>query len=96
MKNISGSLNEAASLAKNQQYGSNKNIFRRVARSEQDVQALNEAQQGMGRNLNLKLGDPRYQGWEKWHHSVGKKGGKSVVHYLRDPKTGMLTDFKFK
>jgi hypothetical protein len=51
---------------------------------------------GMGRNLNIKLGDPRYQGWEKWHHSVGPKGSKSVVHYLRDPKTGFLTDFKFK
>lgn len=57
---------------------------------------MSEAQQGMGRNLNLRLGDPRYQGWEKWHHSVGPKGGKSVVHYLRDPKTGLLTDFKFK
>jgi hypothetical protein len=96
LKNISGSLNEASALAKSQPYGPNTNVFRRLPRNAQDAQALSEAQQGMGRNLNLKLGDPRYQGWEKWHHSVGPKGGKSVVHYLRDPKTGLLTDFKFK
>jgi RHS repeat-associated protein len=96
LKNISGSLNEASALAKSQPYGPNTNVFRRLPRNAQDAQALSEAQQGMGRNLNLRLGDPRYQGWEKWHHSVGPKGGKSVVHYLRDPKTGLLTDFKFK
>jgi len=96
LKNISGTLDNAANLARNQHYGPNKNIFRRLAQNAQDVQALAEAEAGMGRNLNLKLGDPRYQGWEKWHHSVGPKGGKSVVHYLRDPQTGFLTDFKFK
>ncbi|RWU03949.1 DUF6443 domain-containing protein [Pedobacter chitinilyticus] len=96
LKNISGTLDNAANLARNQHYGPNKNIFRRLAQNAQDVQALAEAEAGMGRNLNLKLGDPRYQGWEKWHHSVGPKGSKSVVHYLRDPQTGFLTDFKFK
>ncbi len=87
LKNISGSLDDAARLARNQPYGPNTNVFRRLPRS---------AQSGLGRNLNIRLGDPRYQGWEKWHYSVGPKGGKSVVHYLRNPKTGFLTDFKFK
>jgi RHS repeat-associated protein len=96
LKNISGSLVDAAALARNQPYGPNTNIFRRLPRSAQDAQALTEAQLGMGRNLNMKLGDPRYQGWEKWHHSIGPKGNKSVVHYLRNPETGFLTDFKFK
>ncbi|WP_081203639.1 hypothetical protein, partial [Niastella yeongjuensis] len=96
LKNMSGSLDEAARLARNQQYGANKNVFRRLPNSAQDVQALTEAQQGMGRNLNLTLKDPRYLGWEKWHHSVGPKGGKSVVHYVRNPITGYTTDFKFK
>lgn len=96
LKNMSGSLDEAAALARTQPYGANTNVFRRVPYSSQDVQALTEAQAGMGRNLNLKLGDTRYTGWEKWHHSVGVKGSKSVVHYLRNPQTGFLTDFKFK
>ena len=96
LKNMSGSLDDAAALARNQPYGPNTNIFRRLPNSAQDVQALTEAQAGMGRNLNIKLGDPTYQGWEKWHHSVGPKGSKSVVHYLRNPQTGFLTDFKFK
>jgi len=96
LKNMSGSLDDAAALARNQPYGPNTNIFRRLPNSAQDAQALTEAQAGMGRNLNIKLGDPTYQGWEKWHHSVGPKGSKSVVHYLRNPQTGFLTDFKFK
>ena len=96
LKNISGSLDDAAVLARNQPYGANNNVFRRLPRNAQDVQALSEAQMGMGRNLNIRLGDPRYQGWEKWHHSVGPKGNKSVIHYLRNPQNGFLTDFKFK
>jgi RHS repeat-associated protein len=96
MKNLSGNLDDAAALARNQPYGSNTNVFRRLPNSPQDVQALAEAQAGMGRKLDIRLGDPRYKGWEKWHHSVGQKGSKSVVHYLRNPETGFLTDFKFK
>ena len=96
LKNISGNLEDAANLARNQPYGPNTNVFRRLPRSAQDVLALEGAMNGLGRNLNIKLGDPRYQGWEKWHYSVGPKGSKSVVHYLRNPDTGFLTDFKFK
>lgn len=60
------------------------------------MQALAGANAGMGRKLPLTLGDPRYIGWEKWHFSLGQKGSKSVVHYLRNPQTSFLTDFKFK
>lgn len=95
-KNISGSLEESARLARNQPYGSNTNIFRRLPKSPQDLQALKGAQMGLGRKLNINLGDPRYAGWEKWHYSIGPKGNKSVVHYLRNPENGFLTDFKFK
>lgn len=96
LKNISGSLTDAANAARTQQYGANTNIWRRLPITAQDMQALTEAQAGMGRNTNIILKDPRYLGWEKWHHSAGLKGSKSVVHYLRNPTTGQLTDFKFK
>jgi hypothetical protein len=42
-------------------------------------------------------GDPKLKGMEKWEYSVKSKDGlDSVVHYVRDPKTGKLMDFKFK
>ncbi|MEM0942168.1 MAG: hypothetical protein AAGI25_20610, partial [Bacteroidota bacterium] len=96
LKNISGSLDDAARLARNQPYGSVNNVFRRLPKSPQDVLALEGAQAGKGRLIIKSLSDPRYKGWEKWHYSVGPKGSKSVVHYIRNPKTGYLTDFKFK
>jgi hypothetical protein len=38
-----------------------------------------------------------FKGMEKWHLRETSKGGKdTVVHYVRNPKTGELTDFKFK
>lgn len=43
------------------------------------------------------LSDPRFKGMEKWEYKVKSAEGKdSVVHYVRDPKTGKLMDFKFK
>jgi filamentous hemagglutinin len=33
---------------------------------------------------------------EKWQYKIKSEGGRdSVVHYVRDPKTGKLMDFKF-
>jgi RHS repeat-associated protein len=96
IKNISGSLDDAAQLARNQPYGPVNNVFRRLPKSAQDVLALEGAQAGKGRLIMENLSDPRYTGWEKWHYSVGPKGSKSVVHYIRNPETGYLTDFKFK
>lgn len=96
LKNISGSLDDAARLARNQHYGPNKNVWRRLPNSTQDEFAMLGAELGAGYKLPLVINDPRYSGWEKWHFSVGLKGDKSVVHYLRNPETGFLTDFKFK
>jgi hypothetical protein len=96
LKNLSGSLDDAANLARNQPYGPINNIYRRLPKSPQDVLALEGAQAGKGRMIIKSLSDPRYKGWEKWHYSVGPKGSKSIVHYIRNPKTGYLTDFKFK
>ncbi|NER12848.1 RHS repeat-associated core domain-containing protein [Leptobacterium flavescens] len=96
LKNISGSIDDMARLARNQPYGATNNIFRRLPKSAQDVLALEGAQAGKGRLIIRNLSDPRYRGWEKWHYSVGPKGSKSVVHYIRNPETGYITDFKFK
>ena len=36
------------------------------------------------------------EGMEKWQYKVKSANGKdSVVHYVRDPSTGKLMDFKF-
>ncbi len=59
--------------------------------------ALDLAKQGKGKLEISNLGDYRYKGWEKWHFTLESKYGvKSTVHYVRDPKTGRLMDFKFK
>ncbi len=43
------------------------------------------------------LNDPNFKGMEKWEYKIKSAEGKdSVVHYVRDPKTGKLVDFKFK
>lgn len=43
------------------------------------------------------LNDPKFRGMEKWQYKTKSADGKdSVVHYVRDPKTGKLYDFKFK
>lgn len=96
LKNVSGGLDDAANLARNQPYGPVIKQFRRVPKSAQEVTALKNAQAGMGRKIIDNLSDPRFKGMEKWHYSFGPKGSKSVVHYVRDPKTGRLMDFKFK
>jgi hypothetical protein len=59
--------------------------------------ALKSAQEGQGDVIIKNLNDPKYKGMEKMELKVKSVGGKdSVVHYVRDPKTGDLMDFKFK
>jgi hypothetical protein len=42
-----------------------------------------------------KLNDSRYKGMKKWEYKTkSKNGNDSVVHYVKDPKTGKLMDFK--
>lgn len=58
--------------------------------------ALEEARAGGGRKIMDNLNDPKFSGMEKWqlvHHSAD--GSTIVIHYVRDPATGALMDFKF-
>ncbi|MDI3322743.1 hypothetical protein [Pinibacter soli] len=96
LKNLSGDIEATAQTARTHPYGTNGRAWRRVPTNFQEVQAMADAQSGMGRRLPLTLKDPRYLGWEKWHYSIGPKGAKTVVHYIKNPTTGFLTDFKFK
>lgn len=68
----------------------------RTPKSIQDRAALDAAKKGAGERLPIKLNDPKYKGMEKWEHKIkSKNGNDSVVHYVRNPKTGKLMDFKF-
>ncbi|WP_156962122.1 DUF637 domain-containing protein [Candidatus Paracaedibacter symbiosus] len=63
----------------------------------QDQMALNAAKQGEGKKIIDSLNDPLYKGMEKWEFKVKSASGKdSVVHYVKNPQTGELLDFKFK
>jgi len=65
--------------------------------SIQDQMALDAAKNGAGQPIIKDLKDPRYKGMEKWEYRVKSADGKdSVIHWVRDPKTGELMDFKFK
>ncbi len=69
----------------------------RLPKSIQDKMTLEAAKKGIGRKIIDKLGDPKFKGMEKWEYKVKSANGQdSVVHYVRDPKTGKLMDFKFK
>lgn len=69
----------------------------RTPKSIQDQMVFNAAQKGAGNPIIKSLNDPRYKGMEKWEYRVKSSQGKdSVVHYVRDPQTGKLMDFKFK
>lgn len=75
-----------------------KNVdkWSRAPKSIQDQMTLDAAKRGAGEKIIDNLGDPRFKGMEKWQYKVKSKSGKdSVVHYVRDPKTGNLMDFKF-
>ena len=62
-----------------------------------DQMVLEGAKQGEGVKIMSNLGDPKFKGMEKWSYSVKSANGlRSQVHYVRDPKTGKLMDFKFK
>jgi uncharacterized protein YaaR (DUF327 family) len=73
----------------------------RAPKSIQDRLALEAAKKGEGTRFNTdnlkELDDLRYKGMEKWEYRAkSKNGNDSVVHYVKDPKTGKLMDFKFK
>lgn len=58
---------------------------------------LKVAYSGEGEEIMANLSDPRYSGIYKMELKIKSKNGRdSVVHYVKDPKTGKLMDFKFK
>nr|WP_247749707.1 RHS repeat-associated core domain-containing protein [Pseudoalteromonas viridis] len=69
----------------------------RTPKSTQDQMTLKAAQEGQGTVIIRNLNDPNFKGMEKLELKVkSANGSDSVVHYVRDPKTGKLMDFKFK
>jgi filamentous hemagglutinin len=74
-----------------------KDRWVRTPSSIQDQMALDAARSGAGTKIIDNLGDPEFKGMEKWEYKVKSAEGRdSVVHYVRDPNTGELMDFKFK
>jgi hypothetical protein len=46
---------------------------------------------------DIPLKDPRFKGMYKMEYKVKSQQGKdSVIHYIKDQKTGKNFDFKFK
>ncbi len=65
--------------------------------SIQDQMVLEAAKRGEGRRIMGELGDVRFKDMEKFQLKVKSQAGRdTVVHYVRNPKTGELLDFKFK
>jgi len=62
-----------------------------------DQMVLDAARQGKGDKIMDNLSDPNFKGMEKWSYGeTSATGLRSEVHYVRDPGTGKLMDFKFK
>jgi YD repeat-containing protein len=77
--------------------GTTPDPFRRIPNNLNEKLAMDEAQAGAGQKIMDNLNDPRYKGMEKWQHvHQNPDGTNTVVHYVRDPVTGNLMDFKFK
>lgn len=71
--------------------------FRRVPNNLMEQMALDAAKQGKGVKIIDNLGDPNFKGMEKWSYvEKSNEGARAEVHYVRDPNTGALMDFKFK
>ncbi len=71
--------------------------FRRTPKTYHEQLTMGEARGGAGEKVISNLGDPKYKGMEKWHHSRKNLDGETaVIHYVRDPKTETLMDFKYK
>ncbi|MEB2624733.1 MULTISPECIES: hypothetical protein [Pseudomonas] len=69
----------------------------REPRSIQDQMTLQAAKDGQGVVIIEKLKDPTFEGMNKVELKVKSKNGQdSVVHYVKNPSTGELMDFKFK
>lgn len=71
--------------------------FSRAPKSLMDRLVLEAAQKGAGKKVPIELSDPRFKGMEKFGYVEKSAAGMtSEVHYVRNPTTGELLDFKFK
>lgn len=58
---------------------------------------LEAAKQGQGKVIIDSLNDASYKGMQKMQlKTKSNQGRDSVVHYVRDPETSNMMDFKFK
>jgi RHS repeat-associated protein len=76
-----------------------KDKFRRTPKNLKEKLTLEEAMTGEGREImpKKKLGDPRFQGMQKFsHYRTFSDGTIAEVHFVKDPATGKTIDFKFK
>ena len=70
--------------------------FRRTPNNLMDQMVLDAAKRGAGKRIIHNLGDPKFKGMDKWSYGETSANGlRSEVHYVRDPATGQLMDFKF-
>jgi RHS repeat-associated protein len=75
-------------LRKGDRYSTPQNLI--------DEMTLDAAKEGQGVMIIPSLNDPKFKGMEKWSYLVTSASGRrSEVHYVRDPVTGKLMDFKF-
>jgi len=71
--------------------------FSRKPKTIQDKMTLNAAQEGQGNVIIKNLSDPKFLGMNKIKLKVkSNEGNTTVVHYVKDPKTGKQMDYKFK
>jgi hypothetical protein len=100
--NLPDSLGVGAGLLGDAMKGASKCVttadkFSRQPMSLMDQMVLDAAKQGNGLKIIDNLGDPAFKGMEKWSYGETSANGlRSEVHYVLDPNTGQLMDFKFK
>jgi RHS repeat-associated protein len=74
-----------------------KDPWSRTPQTLQDQMALDAAKQNGGTVIMTNMRDPRFSGYDKMEVKVKSDNGHvSVVHYVRNPVTGEIEDFKFK
>lgn len=71
----------------------------RTPKSIQDQMALEAAKRDEGKRIMMEvpLNDPKFKDMHKMQLKVkSDEGRESVIHYIKNPETGELMDFKFK
>jgi RHS repeat-associated protein len=69
----------------------------REPKSLMDQMVMDAAKNGEGTKIMENLNDPKFKGMDKYrYYERSKNGNLSEVHYVKNPKTGELSDFKMK